>query len=191
MSSGTPPPSPSGPPPPPAPQPQARARLNATTSLEQDKIEPPRAPRPQPDSSAGRSAGEATTPEPRAPHASSREGTDKAGKETASSSVLSPQQGEQGEHTGQAPTEAQSGHSAVLRLQHPERVAVNCMAIPAVSISLLPPVQQLQADHMAHSQACLLCGPPWIPQPSEWLGSLLPVLCLTSGLSLVILHPSE
>lgn len=81
MNSGTPPPSPSGPPPPPAPQPQARARLNATASLEQDKIEPPRAPRPQADPSAGRSAGEAAAPEPRAPQTGSREETDRAGKE--------------------------------------------------------------------------------------------------------------
>lgn len=29
------------------------------------------------------------------------------------------------------------------------------------------------------------------PQLSEWLGSLLPVLCRTSRLSLVILHPSK
>nr|BAE25938.1 unnamed protein product [Mus musculus] len=79
MNSGTPPPSPSGPPPPPAPQPQARARLNATASLEQDKIEPPRAPRPQADPSAGRSAGEAAAPEPRAPQTGSREETDRAG----------------------------------------------------------------------------------------------------------------
>ncbi|XP_051020803.1 wolframin [Acomys russatus] len=78
MASGTPPPSPSGPPPPPAPQPQARARLNATASLEQDKTEA-RAPRPQVDPSAGPSAAEAATPGPRAPHASSREGMDRAG----------------------------------------------------------------------------------------------------------------
>ncbi|XP_059131755.1 wolframin [Peromyscus eremicus] len=79
MDSGTPPPSPSGPPPPSAPQPQARARLNATASLEQEKVEAPHAPRPQADPSAGPGAGEAATPEPRAPHASSREGVNKAG----------------------------------------------------------------------------------------------------------------
>ncbi|XP_036056410.1 wolframin isoform X2 [Onychomys torridus] len=80
MDSGTPPPSPSGPPPPSAPQPQARARLNATASLEQEKVEAPHAPRPQADPSAGPGAGEDTTPEgPRAPHASSREGVNKAG----------------------------------------------------------------------------------------------------------------
>ncbi|XP_041492482.1 wolframin [Microtus oregoni] len=83
MNSGTPPPSPSGPPPPSIPQPQvqpqARARLNATASLEQEKVEAPHAPRPQADPNAGPSAGEATTSEPRAPHASSREGVHRTG----------------------------------------------------------------------------------------------------------------
>ncbi|KAM7326217.1 hypothetical protein ACRRTK_014695 [Alexandromys fortis] len=83
MNSGTPPPSPSGPPPPSIPQPQvqpqARARLNATASLEQEKLEAPHAPRPQANPNAGPSAGEATTSEPRAPHASSREGVHRAG----------------------------------------------------------------------------------------------------------------
>ncbi|XP_049997184.1 wolframin [Alexandromys fortis] len=83
MNSGTPPPSPSGPPPPSIPQPQvqpqARARLNATASLEQEKVEAPHAPRPQANPNAGPSAGEATTSEPRAPHASSREGVHRAG----------------------------------------------------------------------------------------------------------------
>ncbi|EGV91615.1 wolframin [Cricetulus griseus] len=74
MNSGTPPPSPSGPPPPSAPQPQARARLNATASLEQEKVEAPHAPRPQADPNVGPGAGEAATPETRAPHASSQEG---------------------------------------------------------------------------------------------------------------------
>nr|XP_048270931.1 wolframin [Myodes glareolus] len=83
MNSGTPPPSPSGPPPPSVPQPQvqpqARARLNATASLEQEKVEAPHAPRPQADPNAGPGAGEATTPESRAPRASSREGVHRAG----------------------------------------------------------------------------------------------------------------
>ncbi|KAL6040121.1 hypothetical protein STEG23_000122, partial [Scotinomys teguina] len=79
MDSGTPPLSPSGPPPPSAPQPQARARLNATASLEQEKTEASHAPRPQADPSAGPGAGEAATPEPRASHASSREGVNRAG----------------------------------------------------------------------------------------------------------------
>lgn len=88
MNSGTPPPSPSGPPPPSAPQPQARARLNATASLEQEKVEAPHAPRPQADPNVGPGAGEAATPETRAPHASSQEGH-KAGKELGP--VLHPQ----------------------------------------------------------------------------------------------------
>ncbi|XP_057629166.1 wolframin [Chionomys nivalis] len=83
MNSGTPPPSPSGPPPPSIPQPQvqpqARARLNATASLEQEKVEASHAPRSQADPNAGPSAGEATTSEPRAPHASSREGVHRTG----------------------------------------------------------------------------------------------------------------
>ncbi|KAM5271928.1 wolframin [Ctenodactylus gundi] len=77
MDPSTPPLSPLGPQPPPAPQPQARARLNATASVEQERSETSRAPGPEP--GPGPHVGEAAgPPEPGAPRAGSRAGTDRA-----------------------------------------------------------------------------------------------------------------
>lgn len=169
MNSGTPPPSPSGPPPPSVPQPQvqpqARARLNATASLEQEKVEAPHAPRPQADPNAGPGAGEATTPESRAPRASSREGVHRAGKGLGQEGLQSSAHSNLGKQGGRM-----AGFLKFLKYwgcNIPS--ACGCQLYDQPFSQYLSPLGSSLTYRWttwlrdAHGHTCNLCGPTWTP----------------------------